>query len=146
MILDKYLEFGDALAIAMNATNAILPSGSVIDLGSAPTLKNIGSGQPVYLVLTVGTDFAGAGNLTFDLCSDSTENLATSKTTHLSTGAIAYTAWTAGTTKVYPLPIEATYERYLGIWETASGNCTGGTLNAFLTCDPNYWTALPDAL
>lgn len=146
MILDNFLEFADAAAIALNTTNAIAPNTDVIDLGASPTLQDIGNGEPLYLVIQVDTVFAGAGNVTFDLVSDSTANLATSKTTHLTTGAIAYTAWTAGTTKIYPLPVEATYERYLGLWETASGNLTGGKINAFLTHDVSKWVATPDGI
>lgn len=141
MILDELLEFADAAAIALNATNAIAPNTDVIDLGATPTLRDLGAGEQVFLVIQVDTDFGGAGNVTFDLVSDSTANLATSKTTHLTTGAIAYTSWTAGTTKVYALPMEATYERYLGLWETTSGNLTSGKINAFLTHDVAKWTA-----
>lgn len=146
MILDNFLEFADAAAIALNTTNAIAPNTDVIDLGDSPTLKDIGNGEPLYLVIQVDTAFGGAGNVTFDLVSDSTANLATSKTTHLTTGAIAYTSWTAGTTKIYPLPVETTYERYLGLWETASGNLTSGKINAFLTHDVSKWVATPDGI
>lgn len=144
MILDDRLEFCDEQAMALNTSNQLI--GDVIDLGSTPTLKDIGNGEPLYLVIQVSEAFTGAGNVTVDLCSDSTANLATSKTTHLSTSAIAYGTWTAGYTKVYALPIEATYERYLGLWETTSGNLTGGKINAFLTQNPAKWTAAADAL
>jgi len=144
MILDERLEFCDATTVACNTTNNII--GDVIDLGASPTLKDIGNGEPLYLVIQVTASFTGAGNVTFDLVSDSTENLATSKTTHITTGAIAYTVWVAGYTKIYTLPTEVTYERYLGLWETASGNCTGGNINAFLTHDVTKWAAQPDAI
>lgn len=146
MILDEFNEFADAAAIALNATNAIAPNTDVIDLGATPTLRNLGNGEPVYLVIQVDTVFGGAGNVTFDLVSDSTADLATSKTTHLSTGAIAYTTYVAGYTKVYALPSEATYERYLGLWETTSGNLTSGKINAFLTHDVSKWTAAADGI
>jgi len=146
MILDERLEFADAAAIALNTTNAIAPNTDVIDLGATPTLRDIGAGEPIYLVIQVDTVFAGAGNVTFDLVSDSTSNLATSKTTHLTTGALAYTVYTAGKTFVYALPQEATYERYLGLWETASGNLTGGKINAFLTRDVARYTAYDDGI
>lgn len=146
MILDERLEFADAAAIALNTTNAIAPNTDVIDLGATPTLRDLGNGEPIFLVIQVSTAFAGAGNVTFDLVSDSTANLATSKTTHLTTGALAYTVYTAGKTFIYALPQEATYERYLGLWETTSGNLTGGNINAFLTKDPARWTAYNDGI
>jgi len=145
MILDERNEFADAAAIALNTTNAIAPNTDVIDLGATPTLRDLGNGEPIYLVIQVDTSFTGAGNVTFQLASDSTANLATSRTNHIDTGAIAYTVWEAGYTKVYALPTEATYERYLGLWETTSGNLTGGKINAFLTRDVARWTAYADA-
>ncbi len=144
MILDERNEFCDATATALNATNAII--GDVIDLGATPTLRDIGNGEPVYLVIQVDTAFTGAGNVTFDLVSDSAAALTTSKTTHVSTGAIDYATWAAGYTKIYALPVEATYERYLGLWETTSGNLTGGKINAFLTHDVAKWAAYDNAI
>jgi hypothetical protein len=146
MILDERTEFADAAAIALNTTNAIAPNTDVIDLGATPTLRNLGNGEPIYLVIQVDTAFTGAGNVTFQLASDSTANLATSRTNHIDTGAIDYATWIAGYTKVYALPSEATYERYLGLWETTSGNLTGGKINAFLTCDVARYTIYPDAI
>lgn len=144
MILDERTEFCDATSAVLNIGNAII--GDVIDLGA--TLQDIGNGQPVYLVIQVDTAFVGTNSTTtFDLCSDSTANLATSKTTHVSTGAIPVASLVAGFTKIIALPIEATYERYLGLWETvATANVTAGKINAFLTTTPAKWTASPDAL
>lgn len=144
MILDERTEFCDATSAVLNIGNAII--GDVIDLGA--TSQDIGNGQPVYLVIQVDTTFVGTNSTTtFDLCSDSTENLATSKTTHVSTGAIPVASLVAGYTKIIALPIEATYERYLGLWETvATANVTAGKINAFLTTTPAKWTASPDAL
>ncbi len=146
MILDNLLEFADATSAILNIGNAII--GDVVDTGASPTLKDIGNGEPMYLVIQVTTTFVGAtSTTTFDLVSDSTANLATSKTTHASTGAIPVATLVAGYTKVIPLPIEATYERYVGLWETvATANVTAGAINAFLVRDVAKWTAYPDAL
>lgn len=146
MILDERTEFCDATSAILAIGNAII--GDVIDLGAAPTLKNIGNGEPLYLVLQVDTTFVGATSTTqFDLVSDSTADLATSKTTHVSTGPIPVATLVAGYTKVIALPSEATYERYLGLWETvATANVTAGKINAFLTHDVARWSAVPDAI
>lgn len=146
MILDEFNEFCDATSAILAVGNAII--GDVIDLGATPTLRNLGAGENLYLVIQVDTTFVGAtSTTTFDLVSDSTANLATSKTTHVSTGAIPVATLVAGYTKVIPLPGEATYERYLGLWETvATANVTAGKINAFLTKDVSAWTAYPDAL
>lgn len=146
MILDERNEFCDATSAVLNIGNAII--GDVIDTGAAPTLKNLGSGEPLYLVIQVTTAFVGAtATIKFDLLSDSTADLATSPTTHYTTGAIAVATWAAGYTKVVALPDEVTYERYLGLWETvATANVTAGAINAFLTHDVARFTALPDAI
>jgi hypothetical protein len=146
MILDKFAEFGGPASAILNIGNAII--GNVMDLGAAPTLRNIGNGGDMYLVLQVSTTFVGAtATIQFELASDSTANLATSKTTHWNSGAIAVATWVAGYTKIIPLPIEETYERYLGLWETvATANVTAGAINAFLTNDPAKWVAFPDGI
>lgn len=146
MILDEFCEFCDATSVVINVGNALV--GDVMDLGAAPTLRDIGNGQPIYLVIQVDTAVVGTtSTLQLQLCSDSTANLATSKTVHLDTGAIAEATLVAGYTKVYALPIEATYERYLGLWETvAVNNLSAGKINAFLTRDVSKWVALPDAV
>lgn len=143
MILDNLTEFADAQTVTATAIS------DVIDLGAAPTLQDIGNGQPLYLVLTCDESATSGGSATvnFSLESDSTANLATSATTHASTGAIGQASLVAGTFKrVIPLPVEARYERYLGVrFTVASGPLTAGKFSAFLTLAPHGWVALPDA-
>lgn len=147
MIIDERNEFcDDTSAVLGLGLNAII--GDVIDLGSTPTLRDLGSGEPIYLVIQVTTTFVGAtSTTTFDLVSDSVAALTTSKTTHVSTGAIPVATLVAGYTKVIALPTEATYERYLGLWETnATAAVTAGAINAFLTHDVAKWTAYNDGI
>lgn len=146
MILDERTEFADALSCVANVGNAIL--GDVIDLGATPTLRDIGNGEPVYLVIQVDTAIVGTtSTVQWQLASDSTANLATSKTVHIDTGAIAEATLVAGYTLIYPLPIAATYERYLGIWQTvAVNNLSAGKINAFLATDVSKWTSYPNAI
>lgn len=146
MILDERLEFADALSCVANVGNAIL--GDVIDLGATPTLRDLGNGEPLYLVIQVDTAIVGTtSTVQWQLASDSTANLATSKTVHIDSGAIAEADLVAGYTLIYPLPIAATYERYLGLWQTvAVNNLSAGKINAFLTREPAKWTAYPNAI
>lgn len=146
MILDELLEFADATSCVANVGNAIL--GDVIDLGATPTLRNLGAGEQLYLVIQVDTAIVGTtSTVQWQLASDSTANLATSKTVHIDTGAIAEATLVAGYTLIYPLPVTATYERYLGLWQTvAVNNLSAGKINAFLTHDVSAWTAYPDAI
>ncbi len=147
MILDERNEFCDATSAVLGlGLDAII--GDVIDLGATPTLRDLGAGEPMYLVLQVTTTFVGATSTTkFDLVSDSDAALTTSKTTHATTGAIPVATLVEGYTKVIPLPSEATYERYLGLWETnATAAVTAGAINAFLTHDVAKYTAYPNAI
>lgn len=146
MILDERTEFADALTCVANVGNAIL--GDVIDLGATPTLRDLGNGQPIYLVIQVDTAIVGTtSTVQWQLCSDSTANLATSKTIHLDTSAIAEATLVAGYTIAIALPIAATYERYLGLWQTvAVNNLSAGKINAFLTRDVAKYTVYPDAI
>lgn len=146
MIIDYENQFSDAQAVTSTAI-----STNVIDLGATPTLRDIGNGQPLYLVVitqTAATDDSSDATLTVTLESDSTENLATSATVHFTTGALAFAAFSpAGTVlAAVALPL-GNYERYLGVrYTVASGPLTAGKFDAFLTTDIQKWAALPDAL
>lgn len=135
MILDIQNEFSDGQAVTSTAI-----STNVIDLGSTNTLKDIGAGESVYLVvqtIVAATDTSSDATLTVSLESDSTENLATSATVHFTTGALAFAAFSpAGTVlAAVRLPV-GSYERYLGVrYTVASGPLTAGNFDAFLTKD-----------
>ena len=147
MILDKNATFCDATTITASVANAII--GDVYDLGSAPTLQDIGLGaEPIYLVLSIDTAVTSNGSATveFTLLSDSTADLATSATTHVRTGDIAKATLVAGYELIYPLP-PGSYERYIGIFaNTKVQTLNAGKVNAFLTLNPHKFVALPDAL
>lgn len=145
MIIDKMLEFADASTAYTNV--GTLTIGDVVDLGASPTLKDIGNGEPLYLVIKVDTAIEGASSTsTFKLVSDSTSNLTTSPTTHWASGALAPATLIAGyTVACIALPISMTYERYLGITVTvATANTTAGKVNAFMTTTPPAWAAYSD--
>lgn len=142
MILDEKLEFCDATAVSAAAGTAV--AGDVVDL------DDLGRDllDTLYLVIQVTTAFASGGSATVDfrLSSDSTANLATSATDHWSTGALAIAGLTAGKTFIVPLPKVNDYERYLGIRVvTAVATTTAGSINAFLTLEPQNWKAYADA-
>lgn len=146
MIIDDRLEFADAASVAAAAGTALI--GDVIDLGVVQ--RDIGAGQPVFLVITCATSIlaASGGTIKFILASDAQAAIAVdgSATVHLDTGTFvtnvdASNRWDAGAVIfAAPLPIEgATYERYLGILATiATATVTQGAINAFLTLDPPY--------
>lgn len=145
MYLDSEAEFSNAQAVTSSAI-----STNVMDLGATPTLRDLGSGTPVYLVIQVdaAATATGAATVTFSLESDSTADLATSATVHITTAAIGKATLVAGyQVLIQALPLERTYERYLGVrYTVATGPLTGGTFSAFLTLDPQRWTDYPNAI
>ena len=152
MIFDKLCEFADATTVSVATPTDDALIGNVMDLGAAPTLKNLGSGEPVYLVVQLDAAYVAAttGNVTFKLCSDSTANLATSKTTHITLPALTSATGVKGYRYVAALPSDETYERYLGFWGTnAATTATAGSVTAFLTTKTppfQYATFLPDGI
>lgn len=143
MILDERNEFCDATALNTGAAGTYL-IGDQIDLGTA---RDVGNGQPMYLVITVDTLPTSADSTAtaqFSLASDASASIATdgSATVHLQTKAFAISEMAAGTVlAAIALPMEGVaYERYLGILQTTGTQAfTGGKVNAFLTHDVAKW-------
>ena len=102
------------------------------------------------MVIQADEAFASSGSATvqFRLRSDDSASIhATTSTGHIDTGEEAYTVWSAGATKVIPLPLEGNaYERYLGLQLIiGTATTTGGTYSAFITADPHGWKSYADA-
>jgi hypothetical protein len=142
MILDKRNEFCDAVALNTGGAGTYLV-GDQIDLGVA---RDMGNGEPMYLVITVDTlpTSAGAATAQFQLASDASASIATNgtATVHLETKAFAISEMAAGTMlAAIALPLEGVaYERYLGILQvTGTAAFTAGKINAFLTHDVAKW-------
>lgn len=145
MYVDKQAEFSDSQAVTATAI-----STNVMDLISNSSGKNplrdIGTGQDVYLVVqtaVAATDTSSDATLAVTLESDSTVGLETSPTTHFSTGALAFAAFSPAGTVLAAVKLPAgNYERYLGVrYTVASGPLTAGQFDAFLTTDVNAWRA-----
>jgi hypothetical protein len=155
MILDKRNEFADAVSVAAAAGTALI--GDVIDTGSIA--RDLGQGQPIYLVITTDTEIitaGAAGTIKFQLASDAQAAIATdgTATVHIDTGTFVTDDAAAndvqlnagGVIACIPLPVQGkVYERYLGILAiTATTTTTAGKINAFLTDDPTGWRAYPE--
>jgi hypothetical protein len=144
MIMDSLLEFGDGFDLTETTGTYLLTNQ--IDMQEA---KDLGNGQPVYLVIQIDTAISGTSStINFRLRSDSSAAIhATTSTAHIETGAIAEATLVAGYTVVIPLPIEGNvYERYLGVQAViGAATITVGTCSAFLTLDPIGWKSYPDA-
>lgn len=150
MIIDDRNEFCDATALSTSGTGLALV-GDVIDLGSVQ--RDIGAGEPLYLVIQVDTAVtsAGAATVEFQLASDAQAAIATdgSASVHAKSAAIPKATLIAGyEAMVIALPQEGTaYERYLGILQNVgTAALTAGKINAFLTKDPRRIKAYPNGI
>jgi hypothetical protein len=154
MILDELLEFADATSVAAAAGTALI--GDVVDLGAAH--RDIGNGQPAYLVITIDTAVvaASAGGVSFSLVSDAQAAIAVdgSATVHYTSPVYVSNAGSTtdpklkagATTFCVALPLEGNvYERYLGVLcITTTTTTTAGKINAFITLDPTGWQSYAD--
>lgn len=155
MILDERTEFADAVSVAQTA--GTYNAGDVIDSSVA---RDLGNGQPVYLVVTVDTEVitgGTAGTIQFQLVSDSTVTPSTdgSQTIHAISEEFVTDDAAAndselnagGVPFLIALPVQGPeYERYLGVqYIVGTTTTTAGNVNAFLTLDPYGWKSYPDA-
>lgn len=149
MILDVRNEFCGAVSLNTGAAGTYL-IGDQIDLGASPTLKDIGVGEELWLVVTVQTTATSGGSATLQiqLASDDTASISTSTSTiHYTSPAIPVASLTAGTTVCAVALPYGSYERYLGILQvTGTAAFTAGKVDAFLTTEPPKWVALPDSI
>ena len=149
MILDERTEFCDATALNTGAAGTYL-LGDQID---SSVVRDLGNGQPIYLVITVDTLPTSGGSATaqFTLASDDSASIATNGTAsvHFVTKAFAISEMAAGTVlAAVALPAQGVaYERYLGVLQTTgTAAFTGGKINAFLSTDVARWKAYADAI
>jgi hypothetical protein len=150
MILDERTEFADALAMNTGGV-ATYNVGDVIDtqgqaIGQANLTRDLGLTE-IWLVIRVAVVAAGASAVgQWRLVSDDTATPSTTTATvHYTSAAIPMATLAAGyTIAVVKLPSGA-YERYLGIQQITSGAAfSSGSIDAFLTSDPNLWRAYAD--
>ena len=139
-IIDRFLQVSVLQAITVTA-----PSTDVIDAGATKTAglgRDIGSGEPLYLEVSVASTMTGAGTLAIAL-QDSADN--SSFADVLALPAIAVAALTAG--KTYYIPLPAGVRRYIRAnYTIAAGPFTGGTLNAQIVNGMNFIRSMPDGL
>ncbi len=150
MILDENLEFADATSVG-TPNNSTVNVGDVVNLGAVQ--RDIGAGEPLYLVVQVTTAITSGGSATvsFILASDAgaTPAVDGTQTEHWVSDKIAVASLVAGYTLVVPLPAGSpAYERYLGVQvrENAGQALTAGNINAFLTHDPRVYQNYADAV
>lgn len=135
MYVDNNLVFSDAQAIT--STGA-----STKSVDAATALRNIGSGEPIELVIQVATaaSSASASTVTFAL-QDSADN--SSFTDVVVSPAVAMATMAAGA-EVLRIQLPHTLRRYIQVnYTVATGPLTGGAFTAFLTLDRQANVARP---
>lgn len=159
-ILDKLLEIADEYNIADPGTAGTVLLPNQIPLSVA---RDIGNGQPVYLVIAVGSTEiitgGSAGSLAFRLVSDDTAAIhATTCSKHMETQAFVTddaaandAALSAGKILycgALPLDGGEPYETFLGVQAViATTTITEGTLNVWLSLTPVHSPrSYPDAV
>jgi len=146
MFIDSELEFCDGETLS--GTGIAVKKGDHIDLNATSDLTehDLGSGEPLYLVLNVTTAFSGGTSVKIDLRSGDADTLTGGGGTfdiHYTTGTIVaadYGDLTGRTIIALPKNVFK-YRQYLGIFVSTSGAVTGGVADAFLTKDVSNWTS-----
>lgn len=146
MILDKRIEFADAVALNLGVAGSY-QVGDVYDLGVA---RDIGNGGDLYLIVNVQTTATsgGAATLQINLITANNASL-TSPTILLSSPVFALASLVTGATVwIIRMPVEVVlYQRYIGIQQvTGVAAFTAGKIDAFGVLDASKWKALADAI
>ncbi len=143
MIVDAQLRFSNAQAVT-----AAAGSTEYIDQGVAGG-NDLGTGEPLYIVVVVSTLLADAGSNTGTVVAlegDSTTSFTPDGTRDLFTFAQAAAAGTVKYARLQPGGAPEAY-RYLRLKYTPAGaNLTGGAFSAFLTHDIQKFVAYADAV
>jgi hypothetical protein len=148
MITDKLTTFCNATALNTGAAGTYL-IGDVVNLED---VRDIGQGNPLYLVINVETTATSGSTATatFKLASDAQAAIHVSTSTvHLVTPTFAVADMVAGTNIMRAvIPMEGNaYEQFIGILQvTGTAAFTAGKVDAFLTMDVANWKALPDGV
>ena len=129
MITDKFLRVSDAQAVTTTAV-----STDKIDLSVA---REIGEGDDLFMVFTVGTAFAGGTSINFNVTVADDAALSTNATTIGMSGVIVTASLTASSQFVVRLnpQIASLGRRYLGATYTVVGTMSAGTVTADIVTD-----------
>jgi len=147
--MDETLEFADATSVG-TPNNTTVNVGDIIDTEALG--RDLGNGQPLYLVVGVDTlvESGGAATVRFKLASDATTTIAVDGTQseHITSDSIAVATLVAGYQFIATLPQGSqAYERYLAfqVEEDAGQALTAGNVNAFITAfPPTNWKSYAD--
>lgn len=144
MIIDELTELATSFALNTGAPG-VYTIGDAIDTARA---RDLGTGTHLFLtaVMVQAATSGGAASLALRIVTSDSGDLAAAETL-VQSGPVAVAGLSAGRLVCsLPLP-SARYRRYLGIQQVTTGAAfTGGSLDAFLSPDPNAWRAYADSI
>lgn len=129
-IMDILCEFSDNQSLASLDGSSVI-STDVVDLVAADL--DFGAGEPIYLCVKIGTACAGGTTVQFRLYGHTTTTCNSGTMIHDS-GAIAVSTLVAGY-EVMRVPLDVRCDdhgRYIGMYYTAVGTMSAGTVDAYL--------------
>ena len=140
MYIDAHNLFSDAQAITADAA-----STNLIDLGA---IRNIGVGQPLYVVIVCDVAMTDASsNSTCTVTVETDDNASFSSATTAQTIGTFAALSAAGTRKVALIQPDAVNERYMRLKYTmANGDLSTGSFTAFLTQNIDAYTSYADGI
>lgn len=129
MFIDSLGLLSDAQAVAATAV-----STNTIDLGDVTPKREVGSGEPLAMVVCVDVAAdATTGDETYQFNFVSDDAAALSSVTVLAERLISRTLLTAGSIHVVPVPPGTPSERYIGAQYVLGGTTPSITVTTFLT-------------
>tara|TARA_R110000851_G_scaffold287513_1_gene441503 strand:- start:11278 stop:11718 length:441 start_codon:yes stop_codon:yes gene_type:complete len=144
MLLDKFNTFAYAAATGNTGTSVV---GDVVDTGDV--VRDLGAGQPIYLIANVDTAIAAGAGGTYQVVLTHADDAALTTNAENIVTSVAIDAAAgieAGTRLITVALPSVNYKRYLGVREIVAGaNTTAGKINAFLTLDANSYKAYAQA-
>ncbi len=138
-IFDAMFEFMDDAELTGSGTTLYLPISTWKELNWVTEDLEMGAGEPVYLNIRVGTTAYDQGtSVNFFLCADNATSAHDSDSNIVMQSGIRPTAsLTAGAWILRAaLPVDVDAEQFLVIGATFDGNCSNGTVDAWLDHGP----------
>jgi hypothetical protein len=141
MMIDKRLQVSSQQALT---GTSLVRSTDTIDLGSP---RNIGPGEPIWLVVAARVGLAGTDTPTikWSIQCDDASNFPSAKTL-CEQPALGAAEFATGKLFALAVPMSGV-ERHLSVAFTMTGTTPTATVDAWFTNqDPTTWAALPDAI
>jgi len=128
MLNDILLRLADAMALTVDA-----PFTNILDLGEISPARQIGTGEPMVLVLQVGVAASHADNdETYQFILQQSDNEDLSSADDILVRTIVYTDLAANRIHYLPIPPGTPSKRYLGGYFNGGGTTPTVTVTAFI--------------